>query len=293
MMTDRLSAARTWVVCIVGACSTTLVWCGLTSSAAAERPFFLGNRKQQTEAAARVPWKTLTAEANGKIRRVVTRPSIYRRMPVETIDCDRDLFVFLVRHPEVVVNIWRRMGITKCRIKRLDRFVVATNDGAGTKSQVELVYGTPELHLFYAEGEYSGPLVRRPVSGRCVIMLSSRFGGTVDKPRVTNQLDVFLQLDHAGAELVARTIHPLVGKTADTNFTRSLQFVSQIHLAARRSQDRLQRLGMQLEGVDAEIRDEFLKVAAAVVQQEKKDKPAELDKEVQPASANVRVGMSD
>ncbi len=292
-MKDRRPAVRVRTVFVAGAYGLLLLAMGGAVPLRAERPTFIGSRRQQLEAAARVPWKELTPEAAAKLRKVVSRPSIYRRMPVETIDCDQDLFVFLVRYPEVVVNIWRRMGITKCRIKRTDKYAVRTNDGAGTKSQVELVYGTPELHLFYAEGEYTGPLVRRPVSGRCVMMLTSRYSGTAKQPRVTNQLDVFLQLDHAAAEFVARTIHPLVGKTADTNFTRSLQFVTQIYQAARRNQDRLQRLGMRLEGIDPAVRDRFLKLAAAAGQPERREGVDGDSQSVEPASAQVRVGLSE
>ena len=87
------------------------------------------------------------------------QPTIYRRMPIEVVPCDPELYVFLVRYPEIVVNMWQLMGVTKVKITRTGPYAYDTQDGAGTVSQVELVYGTREKHLFLAEGHYEGPLL--------------------------------------------------------------------------------------------------------------------------------------
>jgi hypothetical protein len=53
-----------------------------------------------------LPLSDLTGETRRKLMAVVERPSIYRRLPHKSMACDPALYTFLIRNPEVVVNIW-------------------------------------------------------------------------------------------------------------------------------------------------------------------------------------------
>lgn len=191
-------------------------------------------RQERANATELIPFSELNAEAQHRIREVVSNPSFYRRLPITTIDADPDHFRFLIRNPEVVVSIWRLMGVTEMTAKRVGPYTIDTNDGAGTISNLELVYGNNNLHVFYGTGSYEGPVLRRKISGRCVMVVNSQAtpkqGGGYD---LTSQLDVFLKVDNATASLVTRTIQPIVGSTADHNFTESMQFIERLNQTTR------------------------------------------------------------
>ena len=69
---------------------------------------------QDRDAAVRsIPFDQMTPETRAKLWPILSRPDIYRRLPVVSIDCDPDLYLHMIRHPEVVVNIWHLMGITQ------------------------------------------------------------------------------------------------------------------------------------------------------------------------------------
>ena len=140
-----------------------------------------------------IPLQALNAQAREKIVDILKKPSIYRQLPVTSINADPDYFRFLIRYPEVIVNIWQLMGITNMTTERTGPFTVTTNDGAGTVSQLELVYGTDNLHIFFGEGSYEGPIFKRKLTGKCVLVLKteSKFD-EAGKPVATSQLDVFL-----------------------------------------------------------------------------------------------------
>ena len=125
----------------------------------------------QEQAARAIPFDQLSEGSRTKLWQVVSQPSVFRRMPAKTIECDPDLYVFLARYPEVVVNIWQLMGVTTVDMKRTGDFAFWATDGSGTTSSVELIYGTREMHVFYAEGVYEGPLFRNKIDGqqRCRI----------------------------------------------------------------------------------------------------------------------------
>ncbi len=164
------------------------------------------SREDRAEAMRTIPFERLTPEARQKISHVVERPSLFRRMPANVIDCDPQIYRFLVRYPEVVVNIWQLMGITKVTADRVGPYVLNAKDGVGTVTSIELVYGDQDTHLMYCEGRYEGPLFPRPLTGRCVLVLKSDFRETPEqRSLVTNHMDVFLQIDNMAVDVVTRS----------------------------------------------------------------------------------------
>jgi hypothetical protein len=240
---------------------------GPAAIARAAEPAADTSLKARTEAARLLPLSELTAETRRKLLAVVERPTIFRRMPAKSFDCDPELYLFLVRNPEVVVNIWEVMGISNMTAQRLGPFQWKGDDGTGTQCDLELVYGTDELHVMYGDGHYAGPLIKRKITGRCVLIMNSGFGQAADRRwQIGSRLDVFLQLDDTGVDLVARTISPWVGKVADSNFNESCKFASRLSLTAEQNSAGMQRLADKLTKVDADVRDEFARISAGVEQ---------------------------
>jgi hypothetical protein len=190
---------------------------------------------------------------------------MFRRMPISVIECDPEIHRFLVRYPEVVVNIWQLMGITKVSADRVAPYLLNCADGVGTVTNLELIYGDSNTHVIFCEGSYEGPLFRKPLTGRCVLVLKS---GTVpsraDSFTLSNQLDIFLQVDHAGVDVFARTLHPLLGKSADINFRESMNFLQRMSRAAQNNGEGMQHLASRLQDVDDSVRMEFQTVLTNV-----------------------------
>lgn len=236
------------------------------SRASAAGPNQADDSMQAKEAAEKaIPFDKLKPETRAKLLSVVDRPSLYRRLPIQAFDCDHEMHVFLVRYPEVVVNIWQLMGITSIQAKRVSDFTIEGNDGAGTVSRIDLVYGTPDLHLFYCEGSYEGSLFKRKLTGRSVLLLRSGYGiDRAKRPIVTDQLDVFLTIDNAGAELVAKTLHTTVGRTIDANFVETTRFLTRISEAAERNGPGMPTLAAKLNNCQEEVRRDFSEVSTGV-----------------------------
>lgn len=223
--------------------------------------------RSRDEALSVLPLNQLTGESRRKIMAVCERPSIYRRLPQQSVDCDPDLYLFLIRNPEVVVGIWRLMGLSNMTADRTGPFTWSGNDGTGTDCDVELIYGTENLHILYSDGLYEGPLLKQKINGRCVLILQAGYAQSATRRwLVGNRLDLFLQLDNVGAELLARTLMPWVGKVADQNFAESCKFAARIHQTAEQNGPNVQRLADRLENVKPEIRSEFTQIAATVQQ---------------------------
>src|SRR5262249_32056276 len=112
------------------------------------------------QAIASLPLSELTAETRRKLMAVCERPTSYRRLPQKAVHCDPALHVFLIRNPEVVVGIWQIMQVANMTADRQGPYLWKGNDGAGTTCDVELIYGTDNLHVVYGDGFYEGSLLK-------------------------------------------------------------------------------------------------------------------------------------
>src|SRR5262245_19827523 len=94
-------------------CVALVLVMGLGGSVDAKPPSGPTNSRAARDDAARlIPFDKLDPAVAAKVKSVVANPTIFRRMPTQVFDCDPKMYVFLLRNPEVIVNIWQLMGIT-------------------------------------------------------------------------------------------------------------------------------------------------------------------------------------
>lgn len=223
------------------------------------------SQQARDDAVQALPLNELTGETRRKLMAVCERPTLFRRLPQQTFTCDPTLHVFLIRNPEVVVSIWQMMKVANMTADRQGPFLWKGSDGAGTTCDVELVYGTDDMHIIYSDGFYEGSLLRHKVNGRCVMCLKSGYVyGPDRRPFVRNYLDLFLQIDNLAADAVTRTLSPWVGKVADANFRESCVFASKLSQTAEQNSDGVQRLAEKLTNVQPPVREEFSRITSTV-----------------------------
>jgi hypothetical protein len=222
------------------------------------RPQGSSSRESREEAMRAIPYTQLDRNSRIKVGSVLANTTIFRRLPVETIECDSKLFLFLVEHPDLVVNMWEALGVSEVELLRSGDLVFDASDKAGTRGRIEYLYRGPQLHLVYADGSYLGSLMARPVRGRCVLLLrSSHHQSSEGRPIVRCSIDAFLHLENVGASVLAKTFQPLVTTAADHNFHETAAFLSSVHHAAEANYAGMQRLTERLTNVDENDRREF------------------------------------
>jgi hypothetical protein len=225
---------------------------------AAEPAKGVSSRSVREDALRSIPLKQLQPEAHAKVSAVLNDISIFRRLPTQTVDCDPALFHFLVSNPDVVVDIWRIMGVSNVSMDRLDADHFRGSDGDGTTCRAEFVFHNHDTHIIYSEGVYDGPLFARPIRGQCVAVLkSAEIRETNGRYYVTARLDVFLHVDNTGVELLAKMFQGWLGKTIDHNFTETIAFLGNISNTAETNPQGMRKLAGRLERVDAQRRGQF------------------------------------
>jgi len=219
------------------------------------------SREAQDAALQAIPWEHLDAAARSRVQEVVSQATLFRRMPLEVIQCEPQFFLFCLYHPELVVDIWQVLGVSRMKLHPTAQGVYQVDDGMGTQCQMQFLFRRPELHLIYAEGSYEGPLLKRKVQGRALLILHSSVRRQEDgRTWISCRLDTFLQMEPGAVEVLTKTFHPLVGRVSDYNFKQTARFVEELWLCAQRNPGQLERLASRLQTTSPEVRQEFVRL---------------------------------
>jgi len=223
------------------------------------------SRAAREDAIRSIPLEKLDPEVRAKVSTTLAETSLFRRLPVQVIDCDPDLYLFLVRHPEVIVSIWEVMKISNVALARTGPDTFRASDGVGTLCNVKYCYSDHETHVIYAEGTYTGPMLTKPVRAKCVLLLKSGYvQETNGRYFVTSRMDTFIQIEHVGLEILAKTLQPLLHRSADYNFVETAAFVGTVSRTAEMNAAGMYRLAGRLTNLEPTVRDRFAELSLAV-----------------------------
>ncbi len=225
------------------------------------------SRAARQDAIRSIPLDKLDADARSKVTSVLSSSNIFRRLPVRVVQCDPDLYLFLVQHPDVVVGIWETLGLSQLTMRKIDRDTYRLADGDGTLGSVECLYRSHDTHVVYVEGRYDGPLFTTPVRGWAVLILKTGYVREPDgRYYITSRLDTFTHLEPGGVEFLTKTFQPLVGKAADSNFIQTVAFLGSLSRTAEVNHRGVARLAGRLHGVHSDARRELARLAEHIAQ---------------------------
>ncbi|MEM8865419.1 MAG: hypothetical protein AAGF31_07715 [Planctomycetota bacterium] len=231
-------------------------------------PTVRGSSDPMAEAAAKkgIPWNKLSQKNRRIAHYIVRNNSVFRRMPTQTIECDPEVFTFLAQRPEIVTGVWNVMGVSPLEVRRISPTTFRAADNAGTEGALRVLHadwGPDAKHrvVLYAEGVYEAKPLPRPIRAHSLLVLQSAAGTNADgTPMVTARLDSFIHFERAAADLVAKTISPLITNTADHNFVETMNFVSTFSQTTQRNPRGIARLAGRLENLDEQVRGELIQL---------------------------------
>ncbi len=225
------------------------------------------SKSARREAIRSIPLKKIHPKYRQAVQRVLDDTSLYRRLPTQMVDCNPELFTFLAQNPEMLVEIWRYLGITKVDLQRSGKNTFRLTDNAGTTGKLVLVEQScdPQAQnriVMFAEGAYEGKPFKQPVRAQCVLLLrSGSFKETNDRQYVAARLDSFIHIDRTSLEWFAKAVHPLVGRTADRNFGDTLQFIGNLSHEAETRPATVAQLVSNLPHVSADRQERLIQIA--------------------------------
>ena len=208
------------------------------------------------------------AEADRRAaEKILRNPTLYRRLPVESFTCNRALLDFSLAHPEIVVDIWRVLGISKVALDPTAPGQWRMSDGWGTEGTLRLLHHERTAEggtmVLLGQGGYSGSLSPQPLSGSCLLLVRYRPTGAADDgaARHAMQVDAFLDADGVGLEIVTRTLQPLIVRSSASNLQEICQFMASLSAAAAENPEGVARLSGRLTNIEPADRQTFAALA--------------------------------
>lgn len=231
------------------------------------------SRKARNEAIRAIPIKRIAPEYRRQIQVVLADTTVYRRLPTVAVDCYPPLFTFMAQNPEVLVQVWRQLGISNVDLRRTGKNTFRMTDSVGTVGQLTIVEQLCDDQaqnriVMIAEGSYDGKPFKTPVRADCVLLLrSGSIKETNGRQYVAARLDTFLRIDRASLELFAKVVHPLVGKMADRNFSDTIHFVGNMSQASAARPATVERLANSLPHVSADGKNQLVSITQQCAEQ--------------------------
>lgn len=208
----------------------------------------------------RVP---LQPEGRQTVEWVLANMGVYRRMPVEQMPCDPTLYRFCVENPDVVIAIWEVLKVTQLRAERKSPDLFHIYDTAGMDGYVQMLHHSENRHVAFVDGMYQGSFFQGKIRGRGILLLASNYRqGEDGTPWVDCQMDAFFNVEPGGVEFLTRTLMPVVGKTADTNFEQTVGFLAHLSRTAKERPATIPWLAQQMEAVPSEVRNQLVAITA-------------------------------
>ncbi len=212
-----------------------------------------------------IPYDQLDVQARAKVDSVLARTSLFRRLPIRVIPCNPELYLLMLHHPDVMTNIWQVLGVSQMVMEQIGADTYRVNDGAGTRGTVQFLYRSHDTQVVYLDGSYNGPPFPRPVEGRGVLVVKSGYVQETDgRCYVTTRLDAFVAVEPGAVDLITRTLQPLLGKNADSNFTQTVGFMASLSRTAEVNNPGMQRLANKLTRVQPEVRQQFAELSQRI-----------------------------
>ena len=214
-----------------------------------------------------IPFERMTASATERIKSTINSEAVYKHLPESTIQCSPELYIQLVRYPELVCNMWELMGAAKFRVNRIGEFEFTLSDLKGNTSQVELIYGTHETHVFLIDGKYKGPLLVKNIKAKTVVVVHSSFElNDKSEPITRHSIDLFMKLDSGVGEIVEGVVVPLFMKATEWSYDEITKFVGQVYNVALTKPDGMHRLINKLTRCQPAIRKRLSNVTTAIAE---------------------------
>lgn len=139
---------------------------------------------------------------------VTERASLASHVDGEPFRARRDVFEYLLDHPEFATHVTRTLKVARYRVWTVPGGF-GLDDGWGTVGTFEVVYVAPGIRVMHAQGEYRQRLLPN-IRGQAIISISYAATPSSDgKTTIAAAVDSYVKLESkvlAAAGVLARTV---------------------------------------------------------------------------------------
>lgn len=190
-----------------------------------------------------LPLDQIPETMRDRLKNVVDRPTIYTHGPAEEFGCRLSLYFWLLDHPDRAIQAWRKLGARCMDIQDLGNGRFGCYDPSGNEVHWDTAYRSPDLRIWYAEGNVRPAPMLPSVTVRAVIVL--RHIDAVDetgKPVLRHQADMMLYTDNKTAALATKLMGSSAPRMAEQYVGQLERFFSALSVYLQQHPDKCESL---------------------------------------------------
>ncbi|MCS7168204.1 MAG: hypothetical protein RMI91_04720 [Gemmatales bacterium] len=155
---------------------------------------------------------------------VAQAPQIRSTGRAETFPCRRELYVWLLEHPDWGYWLWQQLGARGVQVRAVGNGEFVGEDEHGNRMNWHTIYHEPGLRLWYVEATGRGKLLSQPAHVRALLLLRYRgLRAPQGQTGIRHQAELAAQVDARGWQVILR-----FGQQAAQEFAR--QCLEQVQL---------------------------------------------------------------
>lgn len=198
----------------------------------------------------------LDAAERARLASVTDSASIAIRWEADPFPARRDVFEYLIDHPDFATHVTRALKVARYRIART-KDGLHLDDGWGTRGHFEVVHAANGVRVMHARGEHEQRWLPS-VAGEAVVVFEYGFApGSDGKTRVTPTIASFLRIDSRIFSLLSRLAGPYAREKAEKESQRLAKVFMRVSRALEEDPARVYDLLRQRPDVPARELDEF------------------------------------
>ncbi len=159
------------------------------------------------------------APVRARLASVVDDPSLATRVRGQSFVARRDVFEYLLDHPEFATHVTQALKVARYRIWQTPSGLML-DDGWGAVGALEVVYGAPGLRVIYLKGEYQ-QRVLPSIRGQAVVTIDWAVAPGADgKAVIAPTVGAFVKLDSRVLSVASALAGSLASAKADKEAAR-------------------------------------------------------------------------
>lgn len=206
-----------------------------------------------------VEWQRLSPDGQRLVQPVVAKPQVFRDVGNITYPSRREIWNYLLDHPDFAADVARVLREGKYRIQRVADYFEA-QDGRGVSGIMRPLYAETGRRIFYLEGRYDTKWFPT-VKGRAVLVLDTDH---TEPPGGTPQADVrvlgYLRIDNFLVGAFVAIAREFSERTFDRRVRKFFSHVERVNRRACEDPEGLVDLLAAQPDLDRERVEEFRQI---------------------------------
>ena len=214
-----------------------------------------------------IPFQSLKEKDRQRVQEVLEHPSFSREVKRVKFRSQKEVYEYLLDHPDFAAAVSRALKLSKYQIKRegdeywaQDGFYDKNGRLRGVKGRFQIIYADQGKRIYFAQGTYDVKRWLPTVHIRAVFVLEFQHRLDEEGSYVENNLSGYARIDNLFLHFILKILKPLVSKGMENKVAKTFTMAKNVSEQAYRDPLAFSRQLEESPEISPEQLEEFRRV---------------------------------